>query len=166
MKKQIEHFPLEYFQISKLTIQEKVWTITHDTVSQANSARTKWYQFVASLKADDRVEDWMAAMRVIASVKGCVVTYTDRAENREAALLREKLAGLILSPLDIELAKLKGVSFGPAAVDIEDLSDSERMDLALQHTAQARKQLNEAKRGIRAGVTDGNEEELPPTPLL
>lgn len=88
MKKQVKQFSPEYFQIAARTIRLKTWSIPMPTRANAYSMRTKWYQFVAALKAEGNITEWVEAIRVIAGVEGCSVTFTDRDETASAQLLR------------------------------------------------------------------------------
>lgn len=87
MKKQIEHFPSQFLRIAARTKRLGSWEITMPTAANVNSFKTSWYHFVAALKDDNRIEEWLLAVKVKVTTHGLVVRLEDRDRTPLAKML-------------------------------------------------------------------------------
>ena len=77
-RKSFRHFPDWFCKIAPRTIRLETWEYTFPLPSNANSMRTSWYIYAAALKAENQIEAYSEAARVIVRVVGCKVLFQDR----------------------------------------------------------------------------------------
>ena len=75
------HYPQQFAKVGPKTIRLGAWDAELPTPANANSFRTKWYNYVSCLLRENDVDAWGFAVRVLVTVNGNTVHFEDRENN-------------------------------------------------------------------------------------
>lgn len=78
MPKQSQQFPLQFELIGRKTIKEGKWELILPNAANARSLRASWHSYVAALRREERMEQWVEAVRVTIRVQDNLAIFEDR----------------------------------------------------------------------------------------
>jgi hypothetical protein len=106
MAKLSQHYPEDYARIGPATVELGRLEVSLETTAQANSMKTGWNNYVAALLREQQMELWASAIRVIATVKGNKVIFSDRNKSVQALALKEALPAPVVDDIDISFMEM------------------------------------------------------------
>jgi hypothetical protein len=89
--KSSHYYPEQYWEATELAVRDGSWSIDLGEKSKANSMRVTYQNWRAALKAEEQMEKFFVAARIIAEVKGTVLTLRDRNRTGVGAVLEAAL---------------------------------------------------------------------------